>query len=167
MNSILNILSLQDLRDLRNGYNRDFLNEKAAKMIGYEKAEGLAGWVADVIYKTGDPNKVMVSSLDYYQREIAILAVTAAQRDTFVMSGHVYWLLMELLKGPCANEELSAVAKVADVLLTAAAYTGVNNFRLSRTVLVDVLNVLKASCAAGITDTPQILVKMMEKFPPR
>lgn len=161
------ILTIDELRALRDGYDRNFLTQGARKMIGYEKAQGLADWIGEVVYRMGDPSKVKVSSLAFFEREIVIVTVAAVQRDVFVLSGHFYWLLMELLLGPCANDEPTAVAKLADVVVTVAAYAGVDNFRLSLTVLADVLKVLKACYAEGAVSTKEVLGYLKAAFPPR
>jgi alkylhydroperoxidase/carboxymuconolactone decarboxylase family protein YurZ len=161
MTDILAILSDEDLQALATGYDRPFLTGAAAGMIGYAKAQGLATWIGDTIYKAGLP----ATSLEYFERELVITAVVAAERDVFVLSGHIYWLLMEYLARGDAS--IRPVEKIADTLMTVAAYRGVNNFRLSRQVVEDVLKVLKAAVVAKTTRTQDILPLMVTAFPPR
>jgi alkylhydroperoxidase/carboxymuconolactone decarboxylase family protein YurZ len=164
MTSLLTILSDRDLGDLARGYDREFHHRAASQMVGYEKASGFASWIGGTVYRDGQPS----SSLEHHEREIAILAVAAIQRDTFVLSGHIYWTLMELLRGPLAvGPPALAVEKVADVLLTVGAYAGINNFRLARTVLEDVLKMLKRACEAGECASAQIFPRLAESFPRR
>ena len=93
-------------------------------MIGYSKAAGLAQWIGDVVYNDSPDGRstAKITSLAPAQREAVIIATVAAERDTFVLSGHLYWGLMEGL----------SVENLADILLTVASYSGINNFRLSR-----------------------------------
>lgn len=157
----MTILDSSDLALLKAGYDRAYLTGKAAAMISYSKAQGLASWIGNTIYRLNGPP----SSLEFYEREIVITAVVAAQGDVFVLSGHIYWTLMEYLSR--SDSSINPVEKVADVLLTVAAYQGVNNFRASRDVLQDVLRVLKIACTNGQATTQEILPRLLEEFPSR
>ena len=152
---LLGILSDQALRTLRAGFDRPFLMAAAARMITYHKAQGLTEWIRDVVYAAGpDP-----TSLSPRERELVLLGVISAQRDAFVLSGRIYWGLMEGL----------SVENVADALTSAGTYTGVNTFRFSVNVLIDVLQVLARAAETGgeAAATPAVLRAMMAAFPRR
>jgi alkylhydroperoxidase/carboxymuconolactone decarboxylase family protein YurZ len=129
------ILTPQELALLRSHYNRDCLARLAPRMIPWPKAAGLVEWISDVVFTPGSAT----SSLSHGEREMVIVAVMAMQRDTVVLSGHLYWALMEDL----------SVEKIADTLMTVAAYRGVNTLRYALAVFRDVLLLLKKAVAAG------------------
>ncbi len=162
---LLKILPKAAVDRLRKGYDRNALNFIAKVMIGYPKASGLAQWIGDVVYNDTPDGRdtTTVTSLTPAQREMVIIATVAAERDTFVLSGHLYWGLMEGL----------SVENLGDILLTVAAYSGVNNFRLSRQVLEDVLEELDAadkeaaSTKGAQRTTIEIIRRLKSKFPDR
>jgi alkylhydroperoxidase/carboxymuconolactone decarboxylase family protein YurZ len=162
---LLKILPKAAVERLRKSYDRNALTFIAKVMIGYPKAGGLAQWIGDVVYNDTPDGRdtTTVTSLSPAQREMVIIATVAAERDTFVLSGHLYWGLMEGL----------SVENLADVLLTVAAYSGVNNFRLSRQVLEDVLEELDAADQEAAStkgtqrSTIDVIRRLKKKFPDR
>jgi alkylhydroperoxidase/carboxymuconolactone decarboxylase family protein YurZ len=152
---LLAILSPEGLETLRRGYDQPFLLKAAQRMIPYHKMQRLTDWMLDVVYGAGAD----ATSLSPRERELVLMGVIAAQRDTFVLAGRIYWGLMTGL----------SVENVADVLMTVAGYTGVNNVRLNVNVLTDVLQVLARAAATGgeAAATPAVLRELTKTFPKR
>jgi alkylhydroperoxidase/carboxymuconolactone decarboxylase family protein YurZ len=133
--ALLDILTSEDLAILRAGYDPSFLLGLAPRMVSYPKAAGFVGWISDVVFTYG----AKASSLSPAAREMVIVAVMATERDTFVLSGHLYWALMEGL----------SVEQIGDTLATVATYRGINDLRYSLAVFQDVLLLLKKAVNDG------------------
>jgi len=149
MTDLLSVLSPDDVALLRSNYSREFLLTAAANMLPHRKAEGLVGWISSVVFQS---NATGTNSLSAAQRELVIISVVATERDSFVLSGHLYWALMEGL----------SVENIADTLMTVGTYTGVNDFRYSSNVFLAVLGVLqKAVTQGGDALTTPAIVKLL------
>jgi len=170
----LPILDDAAMRKLRSGYDRKFLLGFAQSEVAYAKDAPLVAWIANTIFDASAPDHSgPVSSLTPWERELAIICVASVQRDTFVLSGHIYWALMEW--EPPVGDPAPAtrsIEKIADLLLTTATYAGVSNLRLSSRVFEDVLGALKdlADAAVGpaaIVPTRDVLGRLKSLFPAR
>lgn len=162
---VLGILSPAALGTLKVGYDRSFLLGSAPKMIRYAKVIGHANWIADTVYGA-KANPVSMApgtqntdttTLTPVEREMVVLAVAATKRDAFTMAGHIYWALMEMV----VDQTPDPVAKIADVMMTAGIYGGVDNLRWAITVLREVLLVLEGAAAdGGVSATTLNIVTM-------
>jgi alkylhydroperoxidase/carboxymuconolactone decarboxylase family protein YurZ len=146
------ILTPAELALLRSRYNRDCLARLAPRMIPWPKAAGFVGWTSDVVFTPGPGPGT--SSLTHAEREMVIVAVMVTQRDTVVLSGHLYWALMEGL----------SVEKIADTLMTVATYQGVNALRYGLAVLRDVLLLLKDAVRDGKTTVEELALELRAEF---
>lgn len=154
----LTLLSSDDLAALKNGYDRDVLLGGAPKMVKYKKAKELVTWVGASVF--GSPKNADQTTLTAFEREIVIISVAMMKGDVFILAGHIYWTMME-----DTSVGTNPVERVADVFMTVAAYSGVNEFRWSIELLTAVLIVLKKQVDAKATDSIAVLGALKGNFP--
>lgn len=151
------ILTRDDLKLLRDGYDPKVFLGAAPRMIRYFKAGGMTDWFGRTVFNPIDVKQNVETSGEAAQttltpafREAVVLSVLAmTQRDPASMSAHIYWGLMEGL----------SVENIADVFMTVAAYAGADNFRFTTSLLADVLTFLKEFIKEGKTATGQVLFR--------
>jgi len=166
----LAILSEDGLAALKQGYNAQVFASLAKGMIRYPKLDGEVEWIGDNLYRTqvrpstgystaeAASADAVRTTLNATEREMVVLAVAVAKRDLFTMAGHIYWALMETKHNP--------VERVADALITAGTYCGVDSTRWAVAVYRKVLAVLRAAVADGFKDTKSLLtLRYPQEFP--
>jgi hypothetical protein len=159
----LGILSPRELEALRAGYNRKMLLALAPQLVAYSKLAPETSWIAQAVY-AAPPNSTGPSGsagpppaptcLTPWEREIVVLSLAMAKRDLFTMPAHLYWALMELLE----HRVERPVEKLADVIMTAGTYSGIDDARWGISVLNKLLSALGTAVTKNLTTTQQLLV---------
>src|SRR3989442_15933780 len=122
MKDIREYLPQEKLEALRAAYDHDEANEALAEVLPdlYHEAQGYVTAISATFYDTRPPDcgvgpRGVLSAED---RERCLIALLTSRRERLELGLHVYLALMELL----TPEE------IANIMLLAGIYTGVDNF---------------------------------------
>jgi alkylhydroperoxidase/carboxymuconolactone decarboxylase family protein YurZ len=159
--AILMALPQPALAKLKKGYSQSTFFNLAHAMFPYAKVAAFADLTGANIYNEVTAKTEAAappfarSTLLPAEREMVILTTLAlTQRDPLTMSAHIYWALMEKL----------SVEKLADMFLTVGFYAGIDNLRLTSTLLFNVLTLLNIFAGQGKTETRQVLRLLKASF---
>ena len=137
-NDVRGILSDEALEALRGAYNRDIMIQVATTltMSNYTDSKGWFDHLSERHYSASPDRKGMSD----HDRERCLIAIFAAgRRAPFALASHIYWGLMEGM----------SVDDVADTVLLASAYAGVDVFADGMFTLAETLRVLNHLAAKG------------------
>ena len=137
-NDVREILSDEHLDALRGAYSRNVMVHVATTltMSNYTDSKGWFDFLAARHYAPSEDRPGMSD----HDRERCLIAIFAAgRRAPFALASHVYWGLMEGM----------SVDDVADTVLLASAYSGVDVFSDGMFTLGETLRVLTFLAAKG------------------
>lgn len=147
---VRNHLSAERLQQLRTAYDQPMLNAAAVTRASAQYAPA-AAYVASIgeHFYMGAGQGGALSARD---RELALIAMLAASgAPDFAFAVHVYWGLMEGL----------AVQDIAETILLAGSYHGIDTF-VARTRLL--ASILDALTDEGPADSKAVLGRLMANF---
>ncbi len=145
-------LTEAQLATLRGGYSRTVMDAVATQIVSgpYPPSAGLTAFAGDRFYNDAPP------TLSPANRERCLLALfVGGRRPTFAVAVHIYWALMEGV----------AVDEIAEIILLATLYSGLDVLTDGNRTLTLTLTVLGQAADAGGdavkpgTLLPQIVAK--------
>lgn len=130
------IISDAEVEILRGAYNPAIMVHVATTLTtaNYTESKGLFDWLGTTHYALTPPDGEPRAGMTDVQRERVLIALFAAgRRPPFALAAHVYWGIMEGM----------SVHEVADTIMLAASYSGVDVFADSMFTLRETLTIMK------------------------